>query len=54
VSWKSNGTKQNKVIEVSPQGNTKIKLEGNYYEPISNLHGVEELELAWRGWGTKP
>ncbi|QCE00588.1 hypothetical protein DEO72_LG7g1878 [Vigna unguiculata] len=32
VSWKNSGTEQNKVIEVSPQGNTKIKLEGNYYE----------------------
>jgi len=26
VSWKNNGTEQNKDIEVSPQGNTKIKL----------------------------
>jgi len=49
VSWKNSETEQNRVIEVSPQGNTKIKLEGNYYEPRSNLHGVEKFELAWRG-----
>jgi len=48
VSWKNSGTEQNKVIEVSPQENTKIKREENFYEPRSNLHGVEELELAWR------
>jgi len=39
---------------VSPQGNTKIKLEENYYGPRSNLNGVEKLELAWRGMGIKP
>jgi len=39
---------------MSPPGLLKIQLEEDYHEFRSNLHGVKELEFAWRGLGIKP